>query len=303
MATDRIQAMRIFRRVAELGSFSAAANDLDMTPATVSKHIAHLEHHLGTRLIHRTTRRMHLSDSGQLYLDNVQRLLDDLDETELKIRGLDASPKGKLRINAPMSFGLTHLCHVVDDFRNTYPDMDIDLQLTDYVVDLVEQGVDIAIRVRNELPDSSLKARVLWQTYSTVCASPSYLDKHGWPQHPVDLQNHNCLVFSLSSSPTVWQLGSHRINIPDHYRINNSLAIRKSLLNHQGIALIPSFLVHEELRNGSLVSLLSDFPPNGHCVYAVFPPGRQTPRKARLFIEHLEAWIGTPPCWEHSPLP
>lgn len=298
MAADKLHAMRTFRRVAELGSFTAAADDLGLTPATISKQIAFLEQDLETRLIHRTTRRMHLSDTGLEYFDRVCQILDALDETEYAVRGLDVHPKGRLRINAPMSFGLTHLNAVIESFVVQYPDIDIDLQLNDSLVNLVEQGVDVAIRIRDQLADSSLTARALCRIGRTLCAAPAYLEKAGNPQQPDDLEQHNCLTYSLSVAPDLWQLGSQQIRVTGDYQANSSLAIKQRLLQGAGIALIPNFLVYEELRGGQLRALLPDCPPTGHTIYAVFPPGRHRPMKVRYFLDHLVDCFGDPPYWE-----
>ena len=300
MASDKLQAMRIFRRVAELGSFTAAADDLNMVPASVSKHIAFLEDQMGTRLIHRTTRRMHLSDAGLHYLNSVRRILDDLDESENRVRGIDASPVGKIRLNAPMSFGLMHLPPIIDSFLARYPDIEIDLQLSDRIVDLVEQGVDLALRIRRHLPDSSLTARRICATQRVVCASPEYLARHGTPTIPKELTNHRCLTYTLSDSPDRWQLGDQDVEVRGNLRVDSSLAIKQSLLNHQGISLIPTFLVYEELRSGALKTLLADFPPSGHFLYAVFPPGQQKPDRIRILLEHLIESFGTPPYWDRK---
>lgn len=298
MASDKLQAMRVFRRVAELGSFSAAADDLNITPASVSKLIAFLEHSVGTRLIHRTTRRMHLSDAGTHYLSSVRHMLDELDETESWMRGLDASPQGKIRINAPMSFGLMHLPPVIDRFLEANPDIEVDLQLSDHVVDLVEQGVDIALRVQDQLPDSTMTARKLCDTHRVVCASPEYLAANGTPTHPNDLQEHNCLVYSRLTTPSRWKLGEHSIAVNGRYWVDSSLAIRQSALNGQGITLIPTFLVFEDLREGRLKALLPEYTPSGHHLFAVFPPGRRRPDRVRVFLEHLLAEFGSPPYWD-----
>lgn len=298
MAGDKLFALRIFRRVAELGSFCAAAEDLNITPATVSKHVAFLERDVGTRLIHRTTRRMHLSDAGSHYLRKVVQILDELDETESRVRGLDASPQGKLRINAPMSFGLMHLPPIVDDFLAAYPDMEVELQLSDRIVDLVEQGVDIALRIRDKLPDSTMTARRLCATHRVLCAAPAYLEKHGTPEHPDELHAHHCIMYALSQPANRWQLGEHEVTVNCRYRVDSSLAIRQSLLNAQGISLIPTFLVYEDLREGALIPLLPDYPPTGHALYALFPPGQHKPDRVRIFVEHLIQAFGSPPYWD-----
>lgn len=298
MAADKLQAMQTFRRVAELGSFTAAADDLGLTPATISKQIAFLEEDLGTRLIHRTTRRMHLSDTGQEYFERVCQLLDALQETESAVKGLDANPKGRLRINAPMSFGLTHLNTMIDRFQQQYPDVEVDLQLNDSVVDLVAEGVDLAIRIRQTLEDSSLTARALCEVGRTLCAAPAYLESAGVPEKPADLQHHRCLIYSLSSSPDLWALGQEQVRVSGAYRANSSLAIKQHLLSGAGVSLVPNFLVYQELRAGELQALLPDYPASGHTIYAVFPPGRHRPAKVRYFLEHLQACIGESPYWE-----
>lgn len=298
MASDKLQAMRVFRRVIELGSFTAAAEDLNFTPATISKHIAFLEEQLSTRLIQRTTRRMHLSDSGEQYYERVCHLLDDLEETEYQVKGLDIKPKGRLRISVPMSFGLPHINPAIESFLKAYPDINIDVHFSDHIVDLVEQGIDVAIRIHNKLEDSSLSARTLCQISRVICASPSYLDQAGVPELPNDLKDHNCLVFSLLQSADVWHLGDQAVSVKGNYRSNNSLAIKQLLLNGMGISQIPTFLVHKELQRGQLQVVLPDYQPPGRTIYALFPPGRYRPKKVRCFLDHLSEWFGTNPYWE-----
>lgn len=298
MATDKLAAMRVFRRVAELGSFTRAADDFGVTAATVSKHIAFLEQDLGTRLINRTTRRMNLTDAGLAFLKRAQTLLDDLEEAELEARGFQAEPRGTIRLNVPMSFGLTHITGAIDSFLNRYPLIDIDLQLNDRMIDLVEQGVDIAIRVRSELSDSSLRARPLRNSRNIVCASPAYLDKTSDIQSPTDLSEHNCLIYSLHDRPRVWELGEEQVTISGNYRTDSSLAIRKSLLRGLGVGLLPRFLVQEDIECGTLTPLLEDYPPKGYTIFAVFPPGRMQSTKVRMLVEHLDQYLGDKPYWQ-----
>ncbi|MBU2953760.1 LysR family transcriptional regulator [Marinobacter sp. F3R08] len=298
MATDKLVAMNIFRRVAELGSFTRAADDLDITAATVSKHIAFLEQDLDTRLIHRTTRRMNLTDAGLAFLKRTQALLDELEDAELEARGFQAEPKGTIRLNVPMSFGLTHITEAIDSFLQRYPDIDIDLQLSDRMVDLVEQGVDIAIRVRSSLADSSLLAKPLRKSRNIVCASPGYLESAPAINVPEDLALHNCLMFTLHDRPRVWALGEREVVVSGNYRTDSSLAIRQSLLRGAGIGLLPRFLVQRDLDSGALVPLLTDFPPKPYTVFALFPPGRKQPTKVRLLLEHLDQHLGEKPYWE-----
>ncbi len=298
MATDKLVAMNIFRRVAELGSFTRAADDLEITAATVSKHIAFLERDLDTRLINRTTRRMNLTDAGFAFLKRTQALLDELEDAELEARGFQAEPKGTIRLNVPMSFGLTHISEAVDSFLNRFPEIDIDLQLSDRMVDLVEQGVDIAIRVRSSLADSSLMARPLRKSRNIVCASPEYLKDVPEIHAPSDLARHNCLTFTLHDRPRVWKLGDQEVMVSGNFRTDSSLAIRQSLLSGAGIGYLPRFLVQEDIESGSLIPLLPDYPPEPYTVFALFPPGRKQPTKVRLLLDHLDQHLGEKPYWE-----
>lgn len=298
MAADKLNAMKVFRRVAELGSFTKAADDLNITAATVSKHIAFLEQHLDTRLINRTTRQMNLTDAGLSFLSRTQALLDDLEEAELEVKGLQAEPRGRIRINAPMSFGLTHITEVIDSFLVRYPDIEIDLQLNDHLVDLVEQGVDVAIRIRNKLNDSSLIAKTLRTSRNIVCASPEYLKKSSKITSPTDLSEHNCLLFTLHDKPNIWSLGDQDILVSGNYRVDSSMAIRKSLLNGLGLGFVPRFLVQEDLHKKKLIPLLENFPPKPYSVYAIFPPGRKQPSKVKLFLNHLDEHLGKQPYWD-----
>lgn len=298
MATDKLVAMKIFRRVAELGSFTRAADDLDITAATVSKHIAFLEQDIDTRLINRTTRRMNLTDAGLAFLKRTQALLDELEDAELEARGFQAEPRGTIRLNVPMTFGLTHITEAVDSFLIRYPEIDIDLQLSDRMVDLVEQGVDIAIRVRSALSDSSLLARPLRKSRNVVCASPQYLERAPEVRLPTDLAQHNCLMFTLHDRPGVWELGGEEVAVNGNLRIDSSLAIRQSLLRGLGVGLLPRFLVQKDIESESLIPLLQDFPPKGYTVFALFPPGRKQPMKVRMLLDHIDQHLGDKPYWE-----
>lgn len=298
MATDKLVAMTIFRRVAELGSFTRAADDLEITAATVSKHIAFLERDLDTKLINRTTRRMSLTDAGLAFLKRTQALLDELEDAELEARGFQAEPRGTIRLNVPMSFGLTHITEAIDSFLDLYPEIDIDLQLSDRMVDLVEQGVDIAIRVRSSLADSSLLARPLRKSRNIVCASPGYLEGVPEIKAPSDLAQHNCLTFSLHDRPRVWELGDQEVLVSGNYRTDSSLAIRQSLLRGAGVGLLPRFLVQGDIEKGALIPLLPNFPPQPYTVFALFPPGRKQPTKVRLLLDHLDQHLGEKPYWE-----
>lgn len=298
MATDKLVAMKVFRRVAELGSFTRAADDLDVTAATVSKHIAFLEKDLDTRLINRTTRRMSLTDAGQAFLKRTQALLDELEDAELEARGYQAEPRGTIRLNVPMTFGLTHITEAIDSFLSAYPDIEIDLQLSDRIVDLVEEGIDIAIRVRSSLADSSLLAKPLRKSRNIVCASPAYLAGAPRIECPEDLAQHNCLAFTFHDRPRIWELGGQQVRVGGNFAADSSLAIRQSVLRGCGVGFLPSFLVHEDIEQGLLIPLLTRFPPKPYTVFALFPPGRKRSTKVRLLLEHLDQHLGEKSYWE-----
>lgn len=298
MATDKLAAMKAFRRVAELGSFTRAADDLEITAATVSKYIAFLEQDIDTRLINRTTRRMSLTDAGLTFLRRTKAILNDLEEAELEARGLQLEPKGAIRLNVPMSLGLTHITEAIDNFLDNYPGINIDLQLNDRMIDLVEQGVDIAIRVRNELSDSSLRARPLRKARSVVCAAPEYLSGVSDIHVPADLAKHNCLIFTLHDRPRTWMLGGEEVVVNGNYRTDSSLAIRQSLLRGGGVGFLPRFLVQEDIEKGRLIPLLLDYPPQNYTIFALFPPGRRQPTKVKMLVEYLSDHLCSKPCWD-----
>lgn len=195
---DALTGMRVFRRVVERGSFSAAAADLDLSNGAVSKHIGQLEGHLGARLLNRTTRRLSLTEAGRTYYERCVRLLDDLDEAERAVRQLHAAPRGRLKISAPMSFGILHLAPALPEFGLRYPEVEVDVVLNDRFVDLIDEGYDVALRIITDLPDSTLVARRFTLVRRVVCAAPAYLERHGVPVTPDDLKRHHCLIYSLT---------------------------------------------------------------------------------------------------------
>ena len=299
---DKLQAMRVFRRVAEMGGFALAARDLGLSAAAVSKHVGQLEAALGARLLHRTTRRIGLTEIGQAYLERARRILDEIAEAEDAVAGLHDAPRGLIRVNAPMSFGLLHAVAAVERFMDMHPGIEVDLSLNDRVVDLVEEGVDLALRVRRQLDDSTLVARRLSTIRHVVCAAPAYLAEQGVPAHPADLAGHDCLVYTLSRTPNRWAFSidgrMEEIVVSGRLRANSSIAIRDALLAGHGIALIPTFAVADDIAAGRLTPVLADFLPPPFSLYAVHPPGRRVSAKVRLLADHLRDAFGDPPYWD-----
>ena len=289
--------MRLFRRVVELGSFAAAARETDLSNAVVSKYVAQLEQQLGTRLIQRTTRQMSLTDAGQRYYQTCVHVLDELDAAELQIRDTSQRPKGRLRLNVPMSFGLLHVAPALPAFAAQYPEIEIELSLGDQLQDMVEAGFDMALRIRHQLSDSTLVAKPLATIERALCAAPRYLARAGTPQSPNDLAQHDCLRYSLATDSQRWQFnrGDERMSVPVRGSLSadNSLALLPSLLAGRGIALMPLFLVGPALARGELQRLLPDYQIESRTLFAVYPSRRGQTQKVQLLTQFLAEQVST----------
>jgi DNA-binding transcriptional LysR family regulator len=286
---DRLSAMRTFRAVVEAGGFSAAARRLGLSKAAVSKQVAELEAHFGTALLHRTTRRLNATDAGRRYFENCVRLLDDLNEVEAEVRNSQAEPSGRLRISAPINFGNAVLGPVICALAQRYPRLELQVELADRFVDLIEEGFDAALRIRTNLPDSSLIARRLCSITRSVCAAPSYLKRVGAPKSPEDLKNHECLIYTLSTSPFDWKftVGKKPVTVRVNGRIqsNNGQFLISFLRAGVGIGFLPDFTVGEDIRSGKLKRVLESYPVEPHDLYVVFPANRHQSPKLRAFMD------------------
>jgi DNA-binding transcriptional LysR family regulator len=274
--------------VAEEGGFSAAAEQLGLSKSAASRQIAALEDVLGAQLLKRSTRSVKLTDSGYAYLERCRALLADLDEADQAVVALQNEPKGLLKINAPMSFGVSHAAPAVAEFMVRHPDLQVALILNDRFVDPYDEGFDVTLRI-GALEDSSLAARKLAQIEMGLYASPAYLEKHGRPRGPDDLKSHAALHYGRPSAKSAWGLRGARDAVSIRYRLcsNNGDALRVGALAGLGIALIPAFLVRDDVRNGRLVALLDGFEPKPIDLYAIYPPTRFLAAKVRLFIDFL----------------
>lgn len=292
---DKLSAMRTYRRIVELGSFRAAATDRGLSTAGVSKQLAELENDLGASLLTRTTRRLATTEAGQAYYERCARILDDIAETEAAVTASQAAPRGLLRVTAPMSFGLLHLMPLVPAFMRGHPEVKLDLVLNDRAVDLIEEGFDVALRIRTSLADSSLVAKRLGPVTRVLCASPDYVAGHGAPERPADLARHRCLVYSLSEAPTEWTLappggaGPVTVRVEPALTVNSSMGLREALLAGVGLSLIPGFVVWADLEAGALVPLLPDHAATGHALHAVYPHSRHLSPKVRAFVDFVAA--------------
>ncbi|MCB1883078.1 MAG: LysR family transcriptional regulator [Geminicoccaceae bacterium] len=289
---DRLQGMEVFIKVAQQGGLSAAAGQLGMAKSTVSKHVAALEARLGVRLLNRTTRQLALTEFGQRYLETVLPILQSLEEAECSLARLSVEPKGRLRVNAPMSFGQRHLAPALVRFMRRYPDIRVDLTLNDRRVDLIEEGYDVALRI-GRLEDSGLMARRLARLPRVCAASPVYLAEAGTPEAPEDLRGHNCLRYAYSPTPSEWIFedgdGEKRVRIDGGFAANNGDVLTQAAIAGLGVVYHPRFLVEAALRDGRLVPLLQAYAAPAVDLHAVFAPQRPPPLKIRILVDFLVA--------------
>lgn len=300
---NSLGSLRAFVRIAETGSLSAAARDLGLSKSVVSKKLAALEDRLGARLVNRTTRRLSLTEVGAAFLDRSQRILADLEEAEQAVGRLSAEPRGVLRVNAPMSFGILHVAPALGDFMGRYPDLAVHLDLADRRVDLVDEGYDLAVRV-GDLPDSSLVARRLAPVRQAVCASPAYWDRRGRPSHPRDLKGHDGLIYTYLPSPNDWRFREggrvFTVRVEGRLAANNGDALRRAALAGLGVFKTPTFIVGDDLRAGRLEAVLADFADDDLAVHAIYPHRRHLSAKVRAFVEFLGERFGPEPYWDRS---
>jgi DNA-binding transcriptional LysR family regulator len=305
---DRFLAMEAFVRVVERGGFTAAAQDLRISRAMVSRHVQELESHLGARLLHRTTRKVSLTEAGQVYYDRSAHLLSELAAAEGEVGEMHARPRGNLKVNGPMVFGALHLAPVVADYMRAFPEVNVELTLNDRIVDLVDEGYDVAVRI-GRLEDSSMIARRLAPCRFVVVAAPEYLARRGVPRVPADLAKHDCIRYMYSDGGEIWHFqgpdGPASVRVHGQLRTNNGEAMRIAALRGGAIAALPSFVVSQELASGALVPILRDYGVPEMAVHAVYPPGRNPSAKLRSFIDFLVPRFGEHPSWDawmaHTP--
>ena len=300
---DRIDAMRAFVAVVTEGSFSNAANTLQLSPQLVSKYVSKLEEQLNTRLLNRTTRKVSLTEAGSHYFGHAQQILLSIDDMESKLGGLQQNPKGVLRISAPVSFALKHMAKLITDFQIHYPLVKVDLQLTDRKVDIVEEGFDVALRI-GQLKSSSLIAKKVAPIRVMLCAAPGYLNKHGTPTQPEDLERHRYLHYSymnMDGKDDIYQLLKAKyLKQGSELRSNNGDVLVDAAIAGAGIVLQPTFIISEALISSKLVVVLPELEPEALGLYAVYAHRKLLPHKVRCFIDFVEGYYGTPPYWDES---
>jgi DNA-binding transcriptional LysR family regulator len=299
---DKLTSIRAFTKVIQNGGFAAAARELRLSRSAVSKYVIDLEQDLGVQLLLRTTRSTSPTENGQAYYERCIAILADLEEADLAVTRLQAEPRGLLRVNAPMSFGTLHLGRTVADFMAKFPELQIQLVLSDQQIDPVQEGFDITLRIA-DLPSSSLIARKIVIINRAICAAPSYLKERGTPQHPKDLREHNCLAYGHLTTGNQWKIigrdgREHWIQTSWTLCSNNGEVLRDAAVKGQGIVLLPTFIVGADLQQGSLRGILSDYKAPEISLYAIYPETRHLSVKVRVFIDFLVERFGGRPYWD-----
>jgi DNA-binding transcriptional LysR family regulator len=285
---DTFASMKVFVAVIDAGSFAGAADRLDMSRAMASKYVSNLEDHLGTRLLNRTTRRLSVTESGSVYYQRCVQILADIAEAEQLAAHSSAIPRGTLKVTMPLAYGMHRLGPVIADYVSRYPEVKLDISLSDRRVDLIEEGFDIAIRI-GALPESGLIARKLGSDRTVICASPAYLKRNGAPKTPADLTRHSCLGYTYTNSGDEWRLKEQDKAIPvgGTIKADNGDMLRLAALSGAGLIFQPLFIVSDDLQAGRLVQVLADEASIELGIYALYPSRKHLSAKVRTFVDFL----------------
>ena len=293
--------MAIFARVVEAESFAEAARRMNTSRSAVSKAVAKLEKSLGARLVNRTTRHLSLTEIGSMIADHCCRMLDEADQGERLVASFTSEPRGVLRVSASVAFGTLHIAPALAEFLPRFPNLKIDLTISDRWIDLAEERYDLSIRVMSD-PPGNWVARKLAPVRRRVCATPSYFALHGIPETPSDLGTHDCLDYTRSGEAGRWRFVSNgaeqTVAITGPLQVDDDEALSQAVLGGLGVAFLPTFIIGKELQDGRLQSVLSDYTQVDRYVYALYLPTRHLPNKVRVFIDYLVERFGTEPYWD-----
>ena len=301
---DSLTDIAVFVQVVESGSFTAAADRLSLSKSVISKYITRLEDRLGARLLNRTTRRLSLTEVGRAFYERSERGLQEIAEAEAEVSRLQGEPRGTLRINAPMSFGVLHIAPVLPKFLERYPQLRVDMNLDDRKIDVIEGGFDVSIRI-SDMEDSSLVARRIGPCHHVIVASPAYLKRYGVPHTPQDLEHHNVITYQYQDSASEWEFRlpgekPTMVSVSGSIQMNNSLALREALLNDAGITRTPTFVVGRDIQAGSLQPVLTNYTLPEVSIYVVFAQRKHLSPKVRAFVEFMCSCISDVPYWDQK---
>ena len=298
---DRLSRIKVFVSVVETGSFSAASERMGLSRAAVSKYVSQLEAHLGGRLLNRTTRHVSTTESGRIYFERCKEILHNLDEADGMVSGMSGEPRGTLRITGPTNFSSRFLVPLLSDFNQIYPEVTVELMCTERLVDLVDEGYDLAIRMTN-MGNSDLIARRLTSCRHVLVASPGYLAKKPPLNDPKDLEQHACLLYAYLPG-SIWPLTKagrdYSFKVSAVLKSNNPDVLLKAAISGMGVALLPSFVVSDAIRSGELQMVLQDYKTIELSIYAVYASRHHLPAKIKVFVDYLVGRIIDPPSWDH----
>ena len=287
---DKLRAMQLFVRLADLGSFTRVAEQVNSSKSMVSKEIARLEANVGARLLHRSTRNVQLTHAGEGYLQRAREILAKLDDADDFVQDLQQNLRGKLKINAPMALGITDLSHLFADFMKANPEIELDIHLGDESVDLVEQGFDLGFRASSQPIDSTYVGKALTRFSYKICAAPEYLAQHPSIIRPHDLKDHNCFIYSYFQGKNVWPI-EDGIAIKGNLRVNNTQFMMTAIKKGLGLGFIPDFVCQEAIDSGQVVEVLADSQKSMLTLYALYPARHFVPAKLVQCIEYIEQWF------------
>ncbi|MEL7503319.1 MAG: LysR family transcriptional regulator [Cyanobacteria bacterium J06554_6] len=296
---DKFESMRAFVQVVEAGGFAAAARQIDLSRSAVNKLVHNLENDLGVQLLHRSTRKVSPTQTGLAFYERCLAILADVDEAERAVAQLQAEPKGTLKINAPMSFGILRVAPAIATFAAQYPDLQIQLTLEDRFIDPITEGYDAVIRIANATPAASLLTRTLAPAPRVVCAAPGYLTQRGTPTHPTELKQHDCLHYGYLATGNSWKLqqpSGEEISVGVNSRLcsNNGDVLKEAAVRGLGITLLPVFMIQPELSSGALQPILKDFPPTVLSISVLYPVNRHLSTKVQLLTTFLAEQMKEP---------
>lgn len=298
----KTEEMQVFVQIVISGTITAAAQHLQIAKSAVSRRLSEMEEQLGVELFHRSTRKLNLTESGNVLYERCVSILDELHEMESLLTDSNKEISGQIKVAAPLSFGLMHLSSAIIEFKKMHPAITFDIDFNDREIDIIQEGFDVAIRIA-DLKDSSLIARKLVSLSTVVCASPEYISKYGEAKTPSELVNHECISYSYLSKPEQWDFFDNKdklikVIVNKSMRINNGEFMREAASAGLGVLRQPTFIAFKDIDNGKLVPILENYTSKPVNAYAVYPPTRHLSQRVRQFIDFLVVRYEGKPCWE-----